>query len=419
MILLTLLLCFCLMMGGTFALFTVQDKSNIVISSGKVDVVATLGDLQTSSLGATQEGGAFVNGGKASIVDDTIKLEKVTPGDKATFVISIANNSDIAIQWQTAFEVVSDTGLFESLVVTIDDVQFDGGLNKSVWTAVGAGEAIAPVEVTVEMPETTENVYMEKSCEIVFAINAVQGNTPTVNATVVASDEEVVAAINSDAKEVVLKNGTYELFVKNNIDLGNKNVTFIGTKKTIIDLTGLQIGYVNSLAGATLTFDGMEVDFSGNNEGYQGLKNAKKVVYKNCIIKGTQFLYGDAEFINCTFVTENGYSVWAYGANNVLFSGCTFNTQGRAILVYFDQYTDDWVTNVTAKNCVFNDDGTYVGAKAAIETGDFHTHKYNLVIEKCSTNGFEANKSDSALWGNKNSMGTDRLNVVIDGTDVY
>lgn len=80
---------------------------------------------------------------------------------------------------------------------------------------------------------------------------------------------------------------------------------------------------------------------------------------------------------------------------------------------------------MTVNNCVFNDngDGTVVNDKAAIETGTTYGQTYELVINKTTVNGFEVNptgiSTNSTLWANKHSMGTNKLNVVIDGVDVY
>ena len=49
--------------------------------------------------------------------------------------------------------------------------------------------------------------------------------------------------------------------------------------------------------------------------------------------------------------------------------------------------------------------------------------KNELIVNNTVVNGYEINdkgiNTGSTLWGNKNSMGTDKLNVVIDGVDVY
>ena len=61
--------------------------------------------------------------------------------------------------------------------------------------------------------------------------------------------------------------------------------------------------------------------------------------------------------------------------------------------------------------------------KAAIEIGNDYGRSYELIVNNATVNGYEINdkgiNTGSTLWANKNSMSTDKLNVVIDGVDVY
>ena len=81
---------------------------------------------------------------------------------------------------------------------------------------------------------------------------------------------------------------------------------------------------------------------------------------------------------------------------------------------------DTSTVNIT--NCTFNDYGGFDG-KAAIETGSDYGEKFNINIKNVTVNGFDVNPNGTStgteVWANKSSIGTDRLNVVIDGEDVY
>ena len=75
-------------------------------------------------------------------------------------------------------------------------------------------------------------------------------------------------------------------------------------------------------------------------------------------------------------------------------------------------------------DCIFNDNGDdTITGKAAIEIGNDYSKSYELIVNKATVKGFAENpagiQTGSTLWANKNSMGTDKLNVVIDGVDVY
>ncbi len=166
----------------------------------------------------------------------------------------------------------------------------------------------------------------------------------------------------------------------------------------------------------TLTFDGVTVKWSGQDGGYQGIKNPKKVVYKNCNLEGLQYLYGDTDFIGCTLTHRSGWSAVAYNSSNVTFTDCTFNTGNHAFLLYTDWVDAGLVFNATLTNCTFNNDGSQVeqwGSEQLVECGDNpgKNIKYNLVLNNCTITG----EGTKALWGNKNSMPADRLSITVNG----
>ena len=147
--------------------------------------------------------------------------------------------------------------------------------------------------------------------------------------------------------------------------------------------------------------------------------------YKNCIINGTYTLYGESTFENCEFnVSGNVYNIWTWGAEKIEFTGCTFNSDGKALLLYRE---DGGTVNLTVTDCTFNDKGGLVDAmKAAIEIGDSPFEDkptYNVTVSSTTVNGYAINNegtpTGSKLWGNKNSMPNERLNVTIDGNVVY
>lgn len=112
------------------------------------------------------------------------------------------------------------------------------------------------------------------------------------------------------------------------------------------------------------------------------------------------------------------YNIWTWGAPNAKFDKCTFNSDGKAMLLYGTVNT-----NLTIENSVFNDKGGLTDLKAAIEIGNDYSKSYILVVNNTVVNGYEINdkgiNTGTALWANKNSMGTDKLSVTIDGVKVY
>ncbi len=434
--LLTLVMCASLIAGGTFALFTYESKTNIAITSGKVEVVATLENLTLYSPTLIAADGSvkdktnaasdslFANGGSAVFENGAkLTLTNVTPGDKVDFQIKLSNSSSVAIKYRTVIRVLNDNGLVSGLKVVIGN-DYDGSTLYSEWAPMSVSEKTKFLDCSVELPITAGNTYQEKTCTIVFTVESIQANAETFNTVYASSQAELNTIITNSTEdtEIDLGGQTFEFPL---VSMHNKNITFTGSEDAVIDTTKID-SRQQLFRGATLTFEGITVNWANNNEGYQGFANgAKKIVYKSCVISGTQFMYSDADFIDCTFVTPDGYhgyNVYGRGIGITLtFTNCDFQTGGRAIMLYADQATK---VDVVLTNCTFSDNGAYDSkAKAVVETGDdadTKTSVFNITINNCKiTKGFESNNSTSALWGNKDSIGQDRLNVVIDGKDVY
>ena len=207
----------------------------------------------------------------------------------------------------------------------------------------------------------------------------------------------------------------------------SKDVTFIGTKDTVIDVcqnldgeSGVNSG-MNYQDGATLAFKGVTIlgQASGN---YGGIVRAA-TTFEDCTIKGKLTLYGDATFINCTFENQDDYSIWTWGAKNVTFEGCTFMTGGKAINLYGGADHPEAPTTVLAvNNCTFNDSNNGTKGKAAIEVGNDYGATYILTGNNVNVNGFAVNtegaNTGSKIWANKKSMDAAHLTVTIDGTKV-
>ena len=205
-----------------------------------------------------------------------------------------------------------------------------------------------------------------------------------------------------------------------------KTINIVGTKDTIVSIPN-----VNTAAGgSTLNFEGVTIkgQSSGN---YAGLGNGTKANYTNCTFEGKITLYGTTTFTNFVFNNTTDYAVWTWGAGTAEFVGCTFNSGGKALLVLsnmLDNGTDH--QTVIVNGCTFNDSGDL--AKAAIEIGrDYANKTYDIIINNTTVNGFDVTEKKDAdfsgagtnlgtnVWGNKNTLDQNDLNVVIDGVDVY
>ena len=201
----------------------------------------------------------------------------------------------------------------------------------------------------------------------------------------------------------------------------SRDITFAGdgtqTVDVIANAQGAEGGQLNYQRGSTFTFENLTIQ-AGEGD-FDGIV-CDELVYKNCTIQGKLTLYGKATFINCTFdnTMANQYSIWTWGGTDVKFEGCTFNTNGKAILLY-GKATDEKPTNLTVNNCEFNDRSNGSAGKAAIEIGNDYNATYTLTVNNATVNGFADGKNTgSKLWANKNSMDAAHLTVTIDGTKV-
>ena len=258
---------------------------------------------------------------------------------------------------------------------------------------------------------TTAAPVMVKSSE--DAAYSYAGGTIAIPVVEAGSQDDLNAAIASnEAGSIKLGEGEYTLPTI----AGNKTVTIVGDKDTVIDMTNSGIiGAQN--AGLDLTVEGATVKFA--NDDYKGVTHSKKVTYKDCTITGKQFLYAEeVEFINCTFVQENvDYNVWTYGAGKVLFKDCEFNCKGKAVLVY-NEGTQATQT-VEFQNCKFTASAAVEG-KAAIEIDSRFT-SYDVIIDKATADQVEGfgigSNSQNSVWNVKAQVKA--TTVTVDGTVVY
>ena len=210
--------------------------------------------------------------------------------------------------------------------------------------------------------------------------------------------------------------GTYTL-----PSLENKDVTIIGTKDTVINLTNA-VKKANSV-----TFDGVTVNFGTDN--YKGFQHTSPVVYKDCTINGFMTTYGDTVFENCTFNSGNDqYSINFYGGENFTLTNCHFYGVNKNVYIY--QETLDSNKNVTFTNCDFHMSAAS-DLKSAVMLNSaaysFNGYKYNVVINNCTAEGARTEAADNAqgktnyqgLYGLKHSPLVVEGTVTIDGTTVY
>ena len=183
-----------LAVGGTYALFTSEDKVNVAITSGKVEVLANVveSSFETStSLSAFTGTNAFELGGTVAYDEATgsVKLENMVPGDKFTFDIDLVNNSNVGIQYRVVMSM--DGALAGALQAnaTIDNTGYAfSAMGATKWIAVNPGDTTKSINDTTKTDETANDDYQEKAASLTVKVEAVQGNASVLDGSGTAED---------------------------------------------------------------------------------------------------------------------------------------------------------------------------------------------------------------------------------------
>ena len=472
----SLLLCFAMLAGSTFAWFTDTATTGVnKIVSGNLDIEAY---YRTAA------------DGKWAKIDDQTDLFGTAsalfePGHTRVVELKIENAGNLALKYKIGMNVVLETAginkdgnpykLSDSLKVAATDFQqypAEGGIAEAMEWAIfqpgmggmwkehpftkfeleyasnGNVHVLQPgaaqiLGIKVYMPKTVGNeanaISTDKAASIEFGLSvyATQYTTESdsygtqydKDATypVIASNQQQAndAITNATDKKVNISIASGQTITLDNgiAHEGDKSrdITFSGDGSQTVNVATEDVGEnnnkLNYQRGSTFTFENLTIQAGEDN--FDGIV-CNELTFKDCTIKGKLTLYGKATFINCTFENEmaNQYSIWTWGGTDVTFEDCTFNTNGKAILLY-GKATEAKPTNLVANNCTFNDRNNGAAGKAAIEIGNDYNATYTLTVKNATVNGFaNGQNTNSTLWANKNSMDDAHLTVTIDGVKV-
>ena len=319
---LTIALCLSMIAGSTFALFTSESKVDIAVTSGTLDVDAVINnDLQLSSLGVAQTG-TFANGGTATLAGDTLTLDKLTPGDKATFSITVTNNSNVAMNYRFVWSVEGD--LYPFLTATVDGVALVN--NSTPYTLWDTSVNTKTFAVVVELPQGVDNDAQNKTANISFKVEAVQGNVDVVDNIIYSTDEngnKVISEIMGTLpEELNILDGTVGL--PNKMLQGNTTVKEVVIPATITSFggkanatgTGASGGFFNGSAVEKVTLpEGLtEIPVAAFN----GASNLKEVNIPTTVTKVGINSFANAGLETLTVpatITEIGYGAFRGMAN--------------------------------------------------------------------------------------------------------
>ena len=441
---LAILMCVAMLIGTTFAWFTDSASTAVnKIQAGNLEIELQMKDKDGEWVNAEGKTLPFLVEGNIPAEGTQILWE---PG--CTYYvpqIRVLNKGNLAVKIEYLPEALGVTGKLAEVLEPVfktpvdangEEVNIEPEILKPdeaspAWsfgyhmletagneyqnaTATGMCLTVVATQATYEK-DSIDDQYDKDATYPVIVFNQQQANDAITNAT----DKKVNISI-APGQTITLDNGIANEGAK------SRDVTFVGDGSQTVDVAknapaAEGAKHLNYQRGSTFTFENLTIE--NGTDTYDGIV-CDELTYKNCTIKGVTTLYGKATFINCTFENNmaNQYSIWTWGGTDVKFEGCTFNTNGKAILLY-GKATASNPTNLVVNNCTFNDRNGGAAGKAAIEIGDANYGKHNnfTVVINGSTvaSGFAAGQNTgSKLWANKNSMDAAHLTVTIDGTQV-
>ena len=428
----SLLLCFAMLAGSTFAWFTdtaTTGVNKIVSGKLKVDIVAEDG---VTSLTGTGNALKFQNNANSNDILWEPGVTFLTQGFK------IKNDGNLALKWKMTVnkenavnsKVGSEAAPSKSLLDVIDFsvVTSQAKDAKAVAIEDFVGHLLKETASTetyyikAHMQETAGNDYQSLTLEgITITVYATQDTVendsfdnqydkfaeyPEVSTIqIAAGDEEtvnnavknaIVAAKTVDATtgkttptQIVLPANTtvsLESGVATPAQGQTSDIKITGDKTTKLSFQNANPGSEGALCyqdGANLTFQGITID----TKAIKGIcARGGVVTFVDCTFDSelkktiaTKFV-----FSGCTF-TEPVSQV-GYGCKDVVFDNCKFNTDGYGIKIYSEGSTP---VNLTVKNCEFKNVDS--AAKSAI----FLDHiidgiSYSITVDGCSFEGFTA-----------------------------
>ncbi len=264
-----------------------------------------------------------------------------------------------------------------------------------------------------EATESNGTWTVDRKTETVTVPAANVTTDKTANGALITDALADAAAADPDAAvEIALPEGEYKM-----PSIGGDNeFTITGTKDTVIDIT---LGaYMDS---ANVSFEGVTIKGSRGKANGNGSDDAAlytpNVTYTNCTFVGPFAVGRDgAKFINCEFTELGNDYVWIMG-NDVTFEGCTFNTDGKAILVYaHGTYGGDGVSTVVVKNCKFNSTaGAKAGAISNQNCAAIEIHNYGC-NSNVTTSGNTYDSNFSGEWRIKQFENNGKY-VIVNGTE--
>lgn len=178
---LTIVLCFSLIAGATFALFTSTAKVNVALTSATVKMTA---EIKSATMDSEVKAGSPI--GSAQVASDgaSVDLLYLAPGDFANVAIAIDNQSNINVVYKITAEISGDLAPVLVASTTIDGSDYTSSANKleTTWIALDNGnDPASDIIIKVLFPNgdtdgSVDNDYQGKTASIAITVQAVQAN---------------------------------------------------------------------------------------------------------------------------------------------------------------------------------------------------------------------------------------------------
>lgn len=436
-----IVLCVCLISGATFALFTSKSKASFVISSGKVNVVASVavtdvysptavatdGNITNAVNAANSETNTFANGGTCQIVGNRLTIASITPGDKVTFSINIQNNGNVSTVYRYGYSVVAAEGeghtsieaytLYNKLDFVFGSVTTENVVEyRTAWDTLGGSDII---NCSLELPTTATNDCAALSASIVFMVEAAQGNLD-----VTGSSETIVPIVSnkSDIENLIENAGENQtITIASTSPVGISNIN--GESKNGLTLTGVsKESTLLSTSANTITSDNVTISnatIKGN--GAVGTVGNLNISGDNTTIDNVNF-EGKGSGINIAVSTgsdnqgttfknttvKNGFrgiQFWQLSGNSVI-ENCvldnnvyTFNidaVEEGATLSVIDSTLNGWTSYTSDIQMV-----SFTNCRLGKGAGYAYLRPYsNTVLENCefTTDEYQLNAGGTAAF---------------------
>ena len=326
--------------------------------------------------------------------------------------------------------------------VSINNCSVEGGYfhnypvaDESGFVAGLVGRPVGTVHVTASEVKDTQirGYYASRRGETTIAavvggqasVDGVTVTNVTVKKTqidaVASNTGELTAALADNKKDIVLKAGEYEL---GGATFGASEVNIVGddreksvvkvSKSIYADGKTINLKNLTYSVPAGLTYDEFNFAFihraaGFNMEGCVIADGRLRINVSKSLIKNCQFNVSTSDGFD-------GYALFYYGNNNseVTVNNCTFNTAGKAIVVYSEGACK---YNLDVNDCVFTSDAST--DKAAIQMHTEWGISGTLDIKNSKATGFAA--VNNGLWNELNNSTkepTTEFDVTVDGVKV-